>query len=157
MPAEAAPAPEHAPGPPRASVDAGALAMLLDGANRELKERVRTVLSRPSFAYRQELPRDEYRALVFRWLRVLAGEGFGLVGYPTEVGGEGNVAGGIAIFETVAFHDLSLLVKVGVQFGLFGGAIAQLGTEDHHRRYLHDVGTLKLPGCFAMTETGHGS
>jgi acyl-CoA oxidase len=32
-----------------------------------------------------------------------------------------------------------------------------LGTEKHHRQYLRDVGTLVLPGCFAMTETGHGS
>jgi acyl-CoA oxidase len=53
--------------------------------------------------------------------------------------------------------DLSLLVKCGVQFGLFGGAILHLGTERHHERYLRDVATLELPGCFAMTETGHGS
>ena len=63
----------------------------------------------------------------------------------------------IAAFETVAFHDLSLLIKMGVQFGLFGGSILQLGTERHHQKYLRDVGTLDLPGCFAMTETGHGS
>ena len=25
------------------------------------------------------------------------------------------------------------------------------------KKYLRDTGTLKLPGCFAMTETGHGS
>ena len=60
-------------------------------------------------------------------------------------------------FETLAMGDLSLLVKCGVQFGLFGGAILHLGTEAHHERYLRDVATLELPGCFAMTETGHGS
>jgi acyl-CoA oxidase len=32
-----------------------------------------------------------------------------------------------------------------------------LGTEKHHRKYLEDIGKLTLPGCFAMTETGHGS
>jgi acyl-CoA oxidase len=32
-----------------------------------------------------------------------------------------------------------------------------LGTEKHHKKYLKDIGTLELPGCFAMTETGHGS
>ena len=53
--------------------------------------------------------------------------------------------------------DLSLLVKCGVQFGLFGGAILHLGTERHHERYLRDVASFDLPGCFAMTETGHGS
>src|ERR1700754_3424007 len=32
-----------------------------------------------------------------------------------------------------------------------------LGTEKHHVKYLKQIGTLELPGCFAMTETGHGS
>jgi acyl-CoA oxidase len=44
-----------------------------------------------------------------------------------------------------------------VQFGLFGGSIYQLGTERHHRELLPAVGTMELPGCFAMSETGHGS
>jgi acyl-CoA oxidase len=158
MEAEAVPAAVRpSAGDTRAAVDVGALGKLLDGPHHQLKERVRHILSRRSFAYRSGLARDEYRRLVFRWLRSLAGEGLGLVGYPKEVGGEGDVAGGVAIFETVAFHDLSLLVKLGVQFGLFGGAVAQLGTERHHRQYLNDIGTLRLPGCFAMTESGHGS
>jgi acyl-CoA oxidase len=50
-----------------------------------------------------------------------------------------------------------VLVKVGVQFGLFGGAILQLGTKRHHDAYLADLITGKVMGCFAMTETGHGS
>ena len=57
----------------------------------------------------------------------------------------------------MAFGDLSVLVKFGVQFGLFGGSVLQLGTEKHHARYLEDIGSLELPGCYAMTETGHGS
>ncbi|HEX9234706.1 MAG TPA: acyl-CoA dehydrogenase [Actinomycetota bacterium] len=157
MQPETASSPTEPSSRPRPPLDVAGLAVLLDGPHHELKQRVRKILARPSFAYRPELPRDEYRDVVYRLLKALAAEGLGLVGYPKEVGGEGNVAGGIAIFETVAFHDLSLLVKLGVQFGLFGGAVAQLGTADHHRTYLHDIGTVKLPGCFAMTETGHGS
>ena len=49
-------------------------------------------------------------------------------GYPVEYGGEGDVGRSIAAFETLAFGDLSLLVKCGVQFGLFGGAVLHLGT-----------------------------
>ncbi len=60
-------------------------------------------------------------------------------------------------FETLAYGDLSVLVKVGVQFGLFGGAILQLGTKRHHDAYLADLVTGQLMGCFAMTESGHGS
>ncbi len=63
----------------------------------------------------------------------------------------------MAAFETLAYGDLSVLVKVGVQFGLFGGAILQLGTRAHHEAYLPDLITGKLMGCFAMTESGHGS
>ena len=63
----------------------------------------------------------------------------------------------MAAFETMAFGDLSVLVKVGVQFGLFGGAILQLGTGRHHDAYLKDLVSARLLGCFAMTETGHGS
>jgi acyl-CoA oxidase len=63
----------------------------------------------------------------------------------------------VTAFEALAMGDLSLLVKCGVQFGLFGGAILHLGTERHHERCLGDVASLELPGCFAMTETGHGS
>ena len=79
------------------------------------------------------------------------------MGFPKEYGGGGDVGASFAAFETLAFGDLSVLVKVGVQFGLFGGAILQLGTERHHEKYLADLITGKLMGCFAMTETGHGS
>ncbi len=78
-------------------------------------------------------------------------------GFPEEFGGRGEVGGSIAGFETLAFGDLSLLVKCGVQFGLFGGAVLHLGTRKHHEAYLGDITSLRLPGCFAMTETGHGS
>src|SRR3954464_1599169 len=79
------------------------------------------------------------------------------MGYPVEYGGQDAVARAIASFETLAYGDLSLLVKCGVQFGLFGGAVLHLGTARHHERYLQAVARLELPGCFAMTETGHGS
>src|SRR5439155_420640 len=77
--------------------------------------------------------------------------------FPREYGGEGDMGGALTAFETIALVDLSLLVKVGVQYGLFGGVIRRLGTERHHQRYLRAAMTMELPGCFAMTETGHGS
>jgi acyl-CoA oxidase len=79
------------------------------------------------------------------------------MGFPTEFGGGGDIGASVAAFETLAFGDLSVLVKVGVQFGLFGGAILQLGTQRHHDAYLADLVTGRVMGCFAMTETGHGS
>src|SRR5829696_859322 len=97
------------------------------------------------------------RAQVIAWARELAGRGETVAGYPREYGGQDDLGGYISGFETLGFGDLSLLVKVGVQFGLFGGAVLHLGTERHHKRHLADIASLELPGCFAMTEDGHGS
>ena len=52
--------------------------------------------------------------------------------------------------------DLSLTVKLGVQAGLFAGAVEQLGTATHHQ-ILESALRGELLGCFAMTERGHGS
>ncbi len=61
------------------------------------------------------------------------------------------------MIEMLAMSDLSLMVKAGVQWGLFGGAVENLGTERHHEAYVKKIISLELRGCFAMTETGHGS
>ena len=53
--------------------------------------------------------------------------------------------------EMLAMSDLSLMVKAGVQWGLFGGAIENLGTERHHQAYVPRIISLDLLGCFAMT------
>ncbi len=63
----------------------------------------------------------------------------------------------ITMIEMLAMSDLSLMVKAGVQWGLFGGAVENLGTERHHEAYVKKIISLELRGCFAMTETGHGS
>jgi len=133
------------------------LQALLDAPYAEVRSRIRKLLSRPEFDYRFELDRPSYRRLVTRWCRRLAEEGFGALSFPRAYGGAEDLGAFIAVFETLAHHDSSLLVKFGVQFGLFGGSVLQLGTERHHREYLEDIATMSLPGCFAMSETGHGS
>jgi acyl-CoA oxidase len=147
--------PEAAPAAP--PFDIAALAGLLDGEQRGTRERVRKLLASPEFSHRSGLDREAYRAQVLAWCRRLAEEGLGALGLPREHGGGGDPAAFIAAFETIAHHDLSLLVKFGVQFGLFAGSIYQLGTERHHAAALPAAGRLELAGCFAMTETAHGS
>ena len=114
-------------------------------------------MRRPEFAPVVALPTAEYRQRVLEWARALAAEGLTAPGLPERYGGRGDPGANVAGFESVAFGDLSLLVKFGVQFGLWGGAVQQLGTERHHERYLRATASLQLPGCFAMTEAGHGS
>jgi len=142
---------------PPAAVDPAALQRLLDGRHAAIRAEVREFLGRPSSAPYVGHSIEEHRAQVLAWARELAADGRTALGYPVAYGGAGDVGASVAAFETLAFGDLSLLVKLGVQFGLFGGAVLHLGTERHHERYLADIATLRLPGCFAMTETGHGS
>jgi acyl-CoA oxidase len=138
----------------RAQVQPAALTRLLDGDHAELRARIREVLARPEFAPVTALPTAEYRARVYEWARALAAEGVTANGFPVQYGGHGNPAANVVAFETVALGDLSLLIKFGVQFGLWG---QQLGTERHHEAYMRQIASLQLPGCFAMTEAGHGS
>jgi acyl-CoA oxidase len=142
---------------PAPAVNADGLRKLLDGEHADIRERGRELLERPENAPVYDLPRDEYRQRVTAWLREIAREGDSAMGFPEAYGGQDAVGRSIVGFETLAFGDLSLLVKSGVQFGLFGGAVLHLGTERHHERYLRDIATARLLGCFAMTESGHGS
>ena len=77
--------------------------------------------------------------------------------FPKRFGGEENNGANIAGFEELVAADPSLQIKSGVQWGLFGSAVLQLGTEKHHEKWLPGIMSLDIPGAFAMTETGHGS
>jgi len=133
------------------------LSQLLDGPQQKLINKVKTILSDPEFTYLDTDNLNEYREKVLLWCKHLAKQGFGATAYPQAYGGQNDMAAYFAIMETLSYHDLSLVIKFGVQFGLWGMSVYFLGTEKHHQKYLKDIGTLALPGCFAMTETGHGS
>lgn len=142
-------------GPP--GFDVAAMTRLLDGAHHEMHQRVRQLLHDPQFRYQYELPKAEYRELVLSWLKRLGDEGFGQKAFPGVFEGSGDLGEFISAFEALGAFDLSLVVKFGVQFGLWGGSVYFLGTEKHHKRWLPDVASVALPGAFAMTELGHGS
>jgi acyl-CoA oxidase len=138
-------------------VDLDALRALVDGRWVEVRNRARELADDPLFRPVFDLPREEYREHVAAQVRALAATGLPRLGLPESVGGRNDVGASVIAFEMLAFGDLSLLVKAGVQWGLFAGAILHLGTERHHERFLADAASFDLPGCFAMTETGHGS
>lgn len=130
---------------------------ILDGREAAIIKKVKSVISKPEFAYETSTDINVYRQTVYNWCKILADEKLGNMAYPKEYGGGGNVEDYFAIMETLSYHDLSLVIKFGVQFGLWGMSVQSLGTEKHYAKYLNDIGSLKLPGCFAMTETYHGS
>ena len=134
-----------------------ALRRVLDGRWGALRDEVR---ARPEFAdlrVEPDLGTEAYRARIWEMLQTLAAAGHATYGFPVAQGGRGDIGGSVVSFEMLAFADLSLQVKSGVQWGLFGGAIQALGSPEQHAEYLPKVMDLSLPGCFAMTETGHGS
>jgi acyl-CoA oxidase len=133
------------------------LTALLDDEYVDIRRRVKTVLQDEVFRYKTLRDKEAYRNQVLHWCQLLAKQGIGALSYPESYGGKGDMGIYSAVFETLGYHDLSLAIKFGVQFGLFGGSVQWLGTKRHHDAYLKDIGTLDLPGCFAMTETGHGS
>lgn len=141
----------------RTKVDVLALQAVLDDDYAAVRQRVFQLLHDPVFKLTTIRDKETYREKVLEWVQLLADQGLGGLHFPKMHGGMDDVGAYSAVFETLGYHDLSMVVKFGVQFGLWGGAVLKLGTEYHHKKYLKDIGSLALPGCFAMTETGHGS
>jgi acyl-CoA oxidase len=129
----------------------------LDGRWRDVKNRMREELSNEVFRPHYTPNTVIARTKVAEQMKIMAAHGAAEDGFKKEHGGNGDVAAAVTRIEMLAMSDLSLMVKAGVQWGLFGGAIENLGTERHHQAYVPRIISLDLLGCFAMTETGHGS
>jgi acyl-CoA oxidase len=134
-----------------------ALRALLDGRWAALRDQARRDLPLDLFEPVDDLTTEQHRDRVQRHMLALAASGLTGLGFPKEVGGAGDAGGGIVSTEMLGYGDLSVMVKAGVQWGLFGGAVNALGTQAHHATYLPPIISGELLGCFAMTETGHGS
>ena len=137
--------------------DAKVIDHLLKGENAAVIDDFRAVLKDPIFDWHIHRDKETYRNHVLEQVQHLAEEGYGAMAYPEAYGGKDDMEGYATIFENMMYVDGSLTIKFGVQFGLFGGSIQKLGTKKHHDTYLSKAGTTDLLGCFAMTETGHGS
>lgn len=129
----------------------------LDGRWRDMKNRMREELSSEVFKPHYTPNTVIARTKVTEQMRIMAANGAAEDGFKKEHGGNGDVGAAVTQIEMLAMSDLSLMVKAGVQWGLFGGAIENLGTKRHHDAYVRKLIDLELLGCFAMTETGHGS
>ncbi|MEM9077247.1 MAG: acyl-CoA dehydrogenase [Bacteroidota bacterium] len=130
---------------------------ILKGEHTASVDGFRTFLNQELFNRQTLRDKEAFRSRVLEQVSLLGKNGYGAYAYPSEYGGKDNMPAYGTIFEHLMFVDGSLAVKFGVQFGLFGGSIQKLGTKRHHDLYLTDAGSAELLGCFAMTETGHGS
>jgi acyl-CoA oxidase len=143
--------------PSTPSVDVPALGELLFGAWADARRQSRELVSRRELQRVNGLSMVDHRARVFDQLRILVDEKAVHRAFPKAVGGSDDHGGNVASFEELVIADPSLQIKSGVQWGLFGAAVAHLGTERHHRELLPGIMNLETIGVFAMTETGHGS
>lgn len=137
--------------------DVAQMTQFLDDEFADIINRTKTLLKDPVFTHPKLRNKEDYRLKTLAWCQAFADQGLGAIAFPAAYGGQEDMAGYLAVLECMGYHDLSLAIKYGVQFGLFGGSVYWLGTQYHHDKYLAAIGSLELPGCFAMTETGHGS
>jgi acyl-CoA oxidase len=138
-------------------VDHEWLAHYLLGHWPEVRLASRALAGTPEFQGVLGLSKEDHRARVLGQLKLLVENGQVHRAYPKLYGGLDDHGGMLAAFEELVAADPSLQIKSGVQWGLFASAILHLGTSAHHERFLPDALSLKIPGIYAMTETGHGS
>ena len=113
--------------------DIDAMAKILDGPEAGIIQKVKTIISDKEFVYLETDNLSEYREKVLKWCRLLADQGYGAMAYPKEYGGQGNMASYFAIMEALSYHDLSLVIKFGVQFGLFGMSVLSFAIAGRFR------------------------
>ncbi|MFF8187278.1 acyl-CoA dehydrogenase [Microbacterium sp. NPDC016588] len=130
---------------------------LLLGTWADTRREARAMLKDPIFWRDDSLAMDAHRERTLGQLHELVARKAVHRAFPKRFGGEENNGANIAGFEELVAADPSLQIKSGVQWGLFGSAVLQLGTEKHHEKWLPGIMSLDIPGAFAMTETGHGS
>ncbi len=150
---ESAPAPVTVSAP---SLGQGLLAAL-DGPYHSERQRVRREVKASDVVRDPTQSIPQARDWTLERLVNLAHKGFGRAGAPADLGGMGTLAHSVVHFEMLCAGDLSLAIKSGVQHGLYGGAIWNLGTSWHHDTFLGPALRVETPGCFGMTEFGHGS
>ncbi len=140
-----------------AVIDVAQLGETLLGKWAAVRRQARELAGRPEVYKIEGLSMDEHRERTFGQLKYLVDNKAVHRAFPHSLGGSNDHGGNVAGFEELVIADPSLQIKAGVQWGLFGSAVLHLGTDEHHTKWLPGIMSLEIPGCFAMTEIGHGS
>lgn len=144
-------------GPDEPSSLGAALSRTLDGQFADRRAAAKASVPSENLLREPGQSVEEAREWVLNRLVELSGAGFGAAGIPRDADEDPDPAAAVVAFEVLSYGDLSTVIKSGVQFGLFAGAVANLGTRWHQDTFLPDITSMKLLGCYAMTELGHGS
>lgn len=144
------------PDPQEAAAITTALQDVLDGSFPNARATMREILADPAMLPVVDEDLEGSRAHTTKQLTIVRDSGIPKDIFREDQGGTGNTGTALTSIEMLGHTDLSLMVKSGVQWGLWGGAVGNLGTE-RHQEILKDLINLDALGCFAMTERGHGS
>ncbi|KAK7369370.1 hypothetical protein VNO80_11407 [Phaseolus coccineus] len=136
------------------SVDTPSLSSYIRGKHWDIQEKVVDYFNaNPHLQTPVEISKDDHRELCMKQLTGLVREaGIRPLRYVVN-----EPAKYFAILEAVGSVDMSLGIKMGVQYSLWGGSVLNLGTKKHKDKYFDGIDNLDYPGCFAMTELHHGS
>ena len=154
---ERTPAPHSAEEAHDPRIDIAEVTDMLLGTWADTRREAREMIKDPAFHKVEGMPMAEHRERVLSQLHLLVDAGGSRRAYPEEYGGLNSNGANVAGFGELVLADPSLQIKSGVQWGLFGSAVYQLGTKKHWDAWLPGIIDLSIPGAFAMTETGHGS
>lgn len=147
---------EMAPCAARAKIDVDRekLSEYMKGKYTDLQLKVYEYFnSRPELQTPLEISKEDHRELCMKQLMGVVREaGIRPFRYVVD-----EPAKYFAIVEAVGSVDMSLGIKMGVQYSLWGGSVLNLGTKKHRDKYFEGIDNLEYTGCFAMTELHHGS
>uniref|UniRef100_W5KUH9 Acyl-coenzyme A oxidase n=1 Tax=Astyanax mexicanus TaxID=7994 RepID=W5KUH9_ASTMX len=113
----------------------------------------RTLENDPLFARQagEDVPVEQKRELTFRRCKQLFRYNFlsqdEMMQSPWKV---------TVLNDCLGMYDWSLGAKFFLNKGMFGGTVANSGSQRHHR-FVQDIEHMKTFGCFSLTELSHGS
>ena len=113
-----------------ARIDLALVADRLLGTWADTRREARELIKDPVFHKVEGMPMAEHRERALSQLHLLAQQGASRRAFPREYGGLEDNGANLAGFEELVLADPSMQIKGGVQWGLFGSAIHQLGTKD---------------------------
>ncbi|KAL5714791.1 acyl-CoA oxidase [Ranunculus cassubicifolius] len=135
-------------------VSTGKLSDYMRGKHREIQEKIFEYFNgRPDLQTPVEISMNEHRELCMKQLLGVVREA-GVKPFKYVLEDPGMY---FAVLEAVGSVDMSLGIKMGVQYSLWGGSVVNLGTKKHRDKYYDGIDSVEYPGCFAMTELHHGS
>ncbi|KAG0340387.1 hypothetical protein BG004_006422 [Podila humilis] len=128
------------------------LSIVLDGEDQRWRNWAFDQFKQPLFKYKYNITKEEAVKLNQDRFRYLSENGF-----RQRWAEPSNPAKFDGIQEALSYYDNALNTMGGAHIGLYYGSIRELGSEELKDKYLPLADTFELPGCFALTELGHGS